>query len=85
MRRPVQAIGARDLAAHLLATLDRPAGENAEHEVAGAGAVTCDPKGLSGIAYWYALYPIHSLVFGRMLKGIARAAESGEGDGRRPA
>ena len=47
--------------------------------------VAYDPKGLAGIAYWYALYPIHGLVFGRMLKGIARAAESGEGDGRRPA
>ena len=35
---------------------------------------TFDPVGLLGRAYWYALYPIHQLVFGGMLRGIARAA-----------
>ena len=35
-----------------------------------------DPVGLPGLAYWYALYPLHQLVFARMLKGIARAAEN---------
>ncbi len=34
-----------------------------------------DPVGLPGLAYWYALYPLHQLVFSGMLKGIARAAE----------
>jgi hypothetical protein len=34
-----------------------------------------DPIGLPGLAYWYALYPLHQLVFARMLKGVARAAE----------
>jgi uncharacterized protein YbjT (DUF2867 family) len=34
-----------------------------------------DPVGLLGLAYWYALYPLHQLVFARMLSGIARAAE----------
>jgi hypothetical protein len=34
-----------------------------------------DPVGLSGLAYWYALYPLHRLVFSAMLKGIARAAQ----------
>ena len=34
-----------------------------------------DPLGLFGLAYWYALYPIHQLVFAGMLRGIARAAE----------
>ena len=34
-----------------------------------------DPVGLPGLAYWYTLYPLHQLVFARMLKGIARAAE----------
>ena len=34
-----------------------------------------DPVGLPGLAYWYALYPLHQLVFARMLRGIARAAE----------
>jgi uncharacterized protein YbjT (DUF2867 family) len=30
-----------------------------------------DPAGLMGLAYWYALYPVHRLVFGGMLRGIA--------------
>jgi hypothetical protein len=34
-----------------------------------------DPVGLFGLAYWYALYPLHQFVFGGMLKNIARAAE----------
>ncbi|HEY9421981.1 MAG TPA: SDR family oxidoreductase [Thermoanaerobaculia bacterium] len=33
-----------------------------------------DPVGLLGRAYWYALYPLHHLVFGGMLRGIAQAA-----------
>lgn len=33
-----------------------------------------DPVGLPGILYWYGLYPIHTLVFAGMLRGIARAA-----------
>ena len=33
-----------------------------------------DPLGLSGQAYWYSIYPLHELVFGGMLRGIARAA-----------
>lgn len=32
-----------------------------------------DPVGLLGLAYWYALYPIHQFVFRGMLHGIARA------------
>lgn len=35
---------------------------------------TFDPVGLPGRAYWYALYPLHQLVFGGMLRGLARAA-----------
>jgi hypothetical protein len=34
-----------------------------------------DPVGALGRAYWYALYPLHQLVFGGMLRGIVRAAE----------
>jgi uncharacterized protein YbjT (DUF2867 family) len=34
-----------------------------------------DPLGLFGLAYWYGLYPLHRLVFGGMLKALARAAE----------
>jgi uncharacterized protein YbjT (DUF2867 family) len=33
-----------------------------------------DPRGLSGLAYWYALYPIHRAVFSGMLRGIAEAS-----------
>jgi uncharacterized protein YbjT (DUF2867 family) len=32
------------------------------------------PAGLSGRAYWYALYPLHAFVFRGMLRGLARAA-----------
>lgn len=34
-----------------------------------------DPLGLFGIAYWYALFPVHGYVFGGMLEAIARAGE----------
>jgi len=34
-----------------------------------------DPLGLFGLIYWYALYPIHQLIFAGMLRGIVRAAE----------
>lgn len=33
-----------------------------------------DPKGLGGLAYWYAIWPLHELVFRRMLAGIAASA-----------
>jgi uncharacterized protein YbjT (DUF2867 family) len=33
-----------------------------------------DPVGLWGRAYWYALFPVHELVFGGMLRAIGRAA-----------
>ena len=38
-----------------------------------------DPVGLSGLAYWHAIRPLHVWVFSRMLRGIAGAAR-----GRRP-
>lgn len=34
-----------------------------------------DPKGLFGLAYWYALYPLHQIVFYQMLRNIGKAAE----------
>lgn len=34
-----------------------------------------DPLGLFGLAYWYALYPLHQFVFAGMLRNIVRAAE----------
>ncbi len=33
-----------------------------------------DPRGLAGLVYWYALYPLHLVIFGGMLRGIAAAA-----------
>ncbi|MDX1416367.1 MAG: DUF2867 domain-containing protein, partial [Candidatus Promineifilaceae bacterium] len=32
-------------------------------------------KGLSGLMYWYLLYPVHALIFSRMIKEIAVNAE----------
>jgi hypothetical protein len=36
-----------------------------------------DPFGLFGLVYWYALYPLHQLVFAGMLKGIVAVIENG--------
>ncbi|MDE2660184.1 MAG: SDR family oxidoreductase [Acidobacteriota bacterium] len=33
-----------------------------------------DPVGLGGLVYWYGLYPIHWLIFRRMLRGVAARA-----------
>ncbi len=35
-----------------------------------------EPRGLAGLLYWYALMPVHGLIFGGMLRGIARASET---------
>jgi uncharacterized protein YbjT (DUF2867 family) len=35
-----------------------------------------DPAGLFGLAYWYALYPLHAVIFRGMLSQIAKRAES---------
>ena len=34
-----------------------------------------DPVGLAGLAYWYAVYPLHRIIFGGMLSAIGRKAE----------
>jgi len=33
-----------------------------------------DPVGLWGLAYWYALFPLHELVFRGMIRNLGRAA-----------
>jgi uncharacterized protein YbjT (DUF2867 family) len=33
-----------------------------------------DPVGLSGLAYWYMIYPLHQLIFAGMLRGIVAAS-----------
>ena len=37
------------------------------------------PRGLAGLAYWYAVLPLHSYVFRGMLAGIQRQAEQSSG------
>lgn len=34
------------------------------------------PRGLAGLAYWYAVSPLHHVVFQGMLNGIRRAAQA---------
>ena len=34
-----------------------------------------DPVGISGLVYWFLTYPVHQVVFSRMLRQIARTAE----------
>jgi uncharacterized protein YbjT (DUF2867 family) len=34
-----------------------------------------EPKGLFGLLYWYALYPIHSLIFSGMIRKIAESSQ----------
>jgi hypothetical protein len=65
----------------LVAEMKLPGRGWLEFEVTGEGSSTTirqtaifDPVGLLGRAYWYALYPLHHLVFGGMLRGIAQAA-----------
>ena len=36
-----------------------------------------DPAGIAGLLYWYALYPLHALIFRGMLAGIAERAAPG--------
>jgi len=31
-----------------------------------------EPVGLSGLLYWYVLLPVHTLIFGGLLRAIAR-------------
>ncbi|MCY4587704.1 MAG: SDR family oxidoreductase [Bryobacterales bacterium] len=50
-----------------------------EVEPSGSGCVICqtaefEPLGLTGLAYWYGLYPLHRLLFERMLGRIAQLA-----------
>lgn len=35
-----------------------------------------DPVGLSGLLYWYGIYPLHQFVFAGMLRNLVRAAAS---------
>jgi hypothetical protein len=35
-----------------------------------------DPAGYLGLAYWYALYPVHHTIFAAMLRGLHRMSQS---------
>jgi hypothetical protein len=39
-----------------------------------------EPVGLSGLLYWYVLLPVHALIFGGLLRAIARRAIEGDAD-----
>jgi uncharacterized protein YbjT (DUF2867 family) len=69
----------------LIAEMRLPGRAWLEFEVTGEGSSSVirqtaifDPVGLLGRAYWYALFPLHHLVFGGMLRGIADAAVRGQ-------
>ena len=42
------------------------------------------PRGLAGLAYWYAVTPFHGIVFKGMLHGLRRAAENDGGEAAAP-
>ena len=44
-----------------------------------------DPRGVFGRLYWHGLVPLHALVFGGMLRGIARRAEASRDSAQIPA
>jgi uncharacterized protein YbjT (DUF2867 family) len=76
----------RDRALTLLAEMKLPGTATLAFTVdeeASAGMTTLTmtarfrPRGILGIAYWYAVLPLHCLVFGGMLRGIKLAAEDG--------
>lgn len=52
-----------------------------EVEPTGSGAritqtAMFDPHGLAGLAYWYLIWPLHELIFARMLSSLARTGTS---------
>ena len=42
-----------------------------------------EPVGLSGLLYWYVLLPVHTLIFGGLLRAIARRAVERDADRHR--
>jgi len=56
-----------------------PAGDGRSSQI--RQTATFDPRGLSGRAYWYALVPVHTVLFRGLLRAIAaRAVAGAEGD-----
>ena len=48
-----------------------------EHDTSLTMTARFRPKGVLGLLYWYAVLPLHHVVFAGMLRGIKRAAEAG--------
>jgi hypothetical protein len=42
-----------------------------------------EPVGLFGLLYWYVLLPVHTLIFGGLLRAIGRRAVEGDADRHR--
>jgi uncharacterized protein YbjT (DUF2867 family) len=67
----------------LAAEMKLPGLATLEFHVKTVGPSTCEltqharfqPRGLTGILYWYVLIPLHEYIFGGMLKKIARIAQ----------
>jgi hypothetical protein len=53
--------------------------EGDEHRATIRQTAVFDPLGLSGLVYWYGIYPLHQLVFAGMLRGIAAAGKRAGG------
>lgn len=47
-----------------------------EHQTSLTQTAYFAPKGLAGLLYWYLLYPIHSLIFSKMIHAIGLKAET---------
>jgi uncharacterized protein YbjT (DUF2867 family) len=41
-----------------------------------AVAAIFEPRGLAGLTYWWALYPLHALIFAGLARGLSRRAET---------
>ena len=48
--------------------------ENSKGESTVRQTAIFDPVGLTGIVYWYSLFPVHEFVFRGMLRNICKAA-----------
>ena len=58
------------------AWLEFEAHSEAGTEVSLRQTAYCAPRGVFGLLYWYALYPILAVVFGRLIAALARKAEA---------
>ena len=76
----------RDRLLRLFAEMKLPGRAWLQFEVTNAGATSTirqtaifDPVGIFGLLYWYALYPLHELIFRGMLRDIVKAIKKENG------